>query len=55
MRRLLITDCGMRIEEEELSHESNLQSEIRIPQPAGPPATAGGSDMANETHLVDVR
>jgi len=44
-QRLRIRDCGSRIEEE-LSHQSNPQSEIRIPKSPGPPATAGGADKA---------
>ena|GEM_PF-6497877 len=46
-------DCGMQNADWKRNGEWSLipQSEIRIPQSAGPPATVGGSDKRNEKGL----
>jgi len=54
-------DCSVQIVDlkkatAQMTLIGNLQSENRLPQSPGPPATAGGSDMIETNHnLVDVR
>jgi len=46
MTRLRVADCGLRIRREPSACFYNPHSAIRNPHWAGPPATAGGSDLA---------